>query len=88
MTLLEVIVLILALTSIPFLFVFLNISSLWVFQSFISLLEKPNISAFKQLIVWLVISAITSILLIIAIAIVRLYLDTIVGWIYIFILTH
>jgi len=88
MTILETIILILALVSIPFLFVFLNVSSLWVFQSFTTLLEKPSIGAFKQLAIWLIISAIISILLIISMSIVRLYLDWIIGMIYIFMVTH
>jgi len=88
MTIAETIILILALVSIPFLFVFLNVSSLWVFQSFTTLLEKPSIGAFKQLIIWLIISAIISILLIIAISLVRLYLDWLIGMIYVFMVTH
>jgi hypothetical protein len=88
MTLLEIVVFILALVSIPFLFVLLSVSSIWVFNAFTNLLLKPNIEILKQLVIWLIISAIVSILFIIDISIVRLYLDPIIGQIYIFIVTH
>ncbi|MEM3414852.1 MAG: hypothetical protein QXP36_09940 [Conexivisphaerales archaeon] len=88
MTLLEVIVFIIALISIPFLFIFLNVSSLWVFQSFTTLLEKPSIGAFKQLIIWLIISVIASILLILAMSIVKEFIRPLIAIIYVTIYSH
>jgi hypothetical protein len=88
MTLLEIVVFILALVSMPFLFVLLSVSSIWMFNAFTNLLLKPNTEILKQLVIWLTISAILSVLFTIDISIIRLYLDPIIGQIYIFILTH
>jgi hypothetical protein len=88
MTLLEIVVFILALVSMPFLFVLLSVSSIWMFNAFTNLLLKQNIETLKQLVIWLTISAILSVLFTIDISIIRLYLDPIIGQIYIFILTH
>ena len=88
MTLLEAIVFIIALISIPFLFVFLNVSSLWVFQSFTTLLEKPSTESLKQLIIWLIISSIASILLILAMSIVREFIRPLIAIIYVTIYSH
>ena len=87
MSILEILVFLFALTSIPFLFVLLFISSTYTLQFITSFILKPDFHAFKQFILWLVISWILAILLITAMSIVRLYLDWIIGQIYIFIVT-
>jgi len=88
MSILETLVFLLALTSIPFLLIFLFVSSTYTLQFITSFILKPDIYALKQFVLWLVISWILTILLVIAISIVRDFIIPLIGWIYTIIYSH